>query len=150
MAINLLFMSLVPVQLVFPAERQVFLKEEGAKLYSVTPYFISRNLIEIPYSLIFPMITSLIIYWFAGLSSTASQFFTFYLINLVIGFVGSSVGLMLGSLISDAKLVSSVTPIVVLPLVLFSGQFKNAGNYPVWIGWVQYLSPIKYSFQAYI
>lgn len=96
------------------------------------------------------MITSLITYWFVGLSSSAGQFFTYYLINFLIGFVGSSIGLMLGSIISDPKVVSSITPIVVLPFILFSGQFKNAGNYPEWIGWVQYLSPIKYSFQAYL
>lgn len=116
----------------------------------MVPYFVSRNLIEIPYSIIFPMITSLITYWFVGLSSSASQFFTYYLINFLVGFVGSSLGLMLGSIISDAKAVSSITPVVVLPFVLFSGQFKNSGNYPDWIGWIQYLSPIKYTFQAYL
>jgi ABC-type multidrug transport system permease subunit len=149
MSINIMMMALVPVELIFPLEREVFLKEEGAKLYSVTSYFLSRNIIEIPYSIIFPFVTSLIIYWFAGLSSTAIQFFTFYLITFLSGFAGSSLGLMMGSVSKDAKTSSTLTPIVLLPFFLFSGMFKNAGNYPDWIGWVQYISPIKYSFQAY-
>lgn len=101
MSINMLMMSLAPVQLVFPTERNVFLKEEGSKLYTVTAYFISRNIIEIPYSIVFPLLQALIMYWFVGLSSTATQFFTFYLICYLIGFSGMSLGLMIGSIVTD-------------------------------------------------
>jgi ABC-type multidrug transport system permease subunit len=37
-------------------------------------------------------------------------------------------------------------PLIVLPLMLFSGFYKNRKDLPVWIGWIEYLSPIKYSF----
>jgi hypothetical protein len=33
-----------------------------------------------------------------------------------------------------------------MPLILFSGFFKNGANIPNWIGWIQYISPFKYSF----
>lgn len=61
-----------------------------------------------------------------------------------------SLGLMLGSMITDAKSISAITPTLLLPLVLFSGLFKNSGNLPDWIGWIQYLSPIKYTYSAYL
>ncbi len=96
------------------------------------------------------MVNALILYWFVGLASTTSQFFIFYLISFLIGFVGSSMGLMLGSVVTDAKAVSAITPILLIPFFIFSGLFKNAGNYPDWIGWFQYVSPIKYSFQAFL
>lgn len=150
LSINLMMMSLVPVELIFPTERPVFLKEEGAKLYGVTSYFLSRNIIEIPYSIIFPLLQALIMYWFVGQSSTAEQFFTFYLICYFIGFAGSSLGLLLGSIISDAKAVSTLTPALILPFVLFSGLFKNTGNLSNWIGWIQYISPIKYTFSSFL
>ena len=70
MAISVMFMALSPVEEVFPSERGVFLKEEGAKLYSTFTYFLSRNIVELPTSIIFPLILSLIVYWFAGLNST--------------------------------------------------------------------------------
>ena len=129
-------MALVPVTLVFPLERPVFLKEEGAKLYSTFPYWLSHNIIELPLLVIFPLITCLIIYWLAGLSNTAVQFFTFYLISFLISFNGASVGLILGSVIQDAKSVSAVTPVVLIPLVIFAGFIKNRSNYPVWLGWI--------------
>ena len=89
-------------------------------------------------------------YWFVGLSSTVDQFWIYYLVAYLITLNGASLGLMLGSMILDQKSVSAVTPIVLLPVILFSGFFKNIGNLPVWIGWIQYLSPIKYGFSAWI
>ena len=89
-------------------------------------------------------------YWFVGLSSTVSQFFTFYLIAYLISFAGMSLGFLLGTLISDTKSVSIVTPFLIVPLILFAGFFKNTGNIAGWIGWIQYLSPIKYCFSAFL
>jgi ABC-type multidrug transport system permease subunit len=109
----------------------------------------SRNTVEIPYALIFPALQSLIMYWFVGLHSTAGQFFTFYLIILLINFCGMSLGLLVGSSVKDARNVSAVTPALVLPFVLFSGYFKNQGNLANWIGWIQYISPFKYGFSAF-
>jgi ABC-type multidrug transport system permease subunit len=91
--------ALAPVELVFPTERPVFLKEEGAKLYSVFSYYMSRNIIELPSSFIFPLLQVLIMYWFAGLSNTAGQFFIHFLVAYLIYVNGISLGLMLGSMI---------------------------------------------------
>lgn len=105
---------------------------------------------ELPTSIIFPLIMSLIMYWFVGLSSTASQFFIFYLVAYLLTLNGISLGLMLGAMILDQKSVAVVTPIVLIPFFLFSGFFKNTGNIPEWVGWIQYISPIKYGFAAWI
>lgn len=66
------------------------------------------------------------------------------------GLNGSSLGLFLGSVILDAKSISAIVPIVLLPVTLFSGFFKNRESLPVWIGWFEYISPNKYSFTAYM
>ena len=144
------FSALTPVQLVFPMDRTVFLKEESAKLYSTFAYFMSRNIIEIPYSIIFPLLQTLILYWFVGLTSTVHQFFIFYLVGYLVTLNGVSLGLVLGSIISDAKSVSAITPIIVIPFILFSGFFKNSGNVPDWIGWIQYVSSMKYSYIVWL
>lgn len=125
LTVNSVFISMTPVALVFPLERTVFLKEEGAKLYDVSSYFLSRNTVEIPYALIFPALQSLIFYWFVGLSSTPGQFFTFYLVILLMNFSGMSLGLLVGSVVKDARSVSITMIAFVLPFMLFSGFFKN-------------------------
>lgn len=61
-----------------------------------------------------------------------------------------SLGLMLGSMFTDAKSVSAMASLFLLPFVLFSGFFKNTGNLSNWIGWIQYISPVKYAFAAMV
>lgn len=147
---NSLMIAMGPVAIVFPAERNVFLKEYGAKMYGVGAYYLSRNLIELPYSFLFPIIQSLVFYWMVGLGQTAEQFFTFFLILYLISFNGSSLGLLIGSLAQDSKSVGVLLPMFIFPFILFSGMFKNLGNLPDWIGWFQFVSPIKYTFAAFM
>jgi hypothetical protein len=52
------------------------------------------------------------------------------------GLNGSSLGLFLGSVILDAKSISAVIPMILLPVTLFSGFFKNRDDLPVWLGWI--------------
>ena len=70
--------------------------------------------------------------------------FTFVLLSLG----GNSVGLMAGIFFQDVKVASGVVPIAIMPFVLFSGFLKNRENLMSWISWIQYLSPMKYSFEA--
>lgn len=59
------------------------------------------------------------------LASTGGQFFLHYFVIFLTGFCGSSIGLLLGSVILDAKSVSTIIPVIAMPIVLFSGFFKN-------------------------
>ena len=83
-----------------------------------------------------------------GLASTTEQFFLNYLINFLIGLCGSSLGLLLGSLAKDPKSVSAMIPLILTPFIMFSGFLKNSANLPSWLGWIQYLSPIKYGLAS--
>jgi ABC-type multidrug transport system permease subunit len=95
-----------------------------------------------------PLFFNLIFYWMVGLASTTEQFFLNYLINFLIGLCGSSLGLLLGSLAKDPKSVSAMIPLILTPFIMFSGLFKNSANLPSWLGWIQYLSPIKYGLAS--
>ena len=63
---------------------------------------------------------------------------------------GASLGLLIGSAIADPKLVSTIVPMATLPFILFAGLFKNREDYAAWIGWLEYISPNKYAFNAFI
>jgi ABC-type multidrug transport system permease subunit len=93
---------------------------------------------------------TVIYYFMIGLAPTGGQFFIHCLITILVGLCGSSLGLFIGSVILDEKSISAVVPMIVLPFTLFSGFFKNRADLPVWIGWIEYISPNKYAFTAYI
>lgn len=128
--------SLSPVSIVFPKERLVFLKEEGSRLYGTGLFFLSRNIVEMPYLVLIPLVMQLIFYWMVDFGGTVGSFFTFYFIFFLLSLSGSSLGLLLGSMISDAKVVSLLVPVMILPFVLFSGFFKNREDLPVWLFWL--------------
>lgn len=72
------------------------------------------------------------------------------MIFFLISFAGNSLGLFLGCAVSDAKLITVLMPVVILPFVLFSGFYKNRNDLPVWLFWLEYLSPLKYGFISFI
>lgn len=84
------------------------------------------------------------------MANTAGQFFIHVLVFALMSFNGASLGLLIGSVILDPKSVSAVVPILLLPLILFSGFFKNRDDLPAWIGWAEYISPLKYGFIGFI
>jgi len=57
-----------------------------------------------------------------------------------------SIGLFLGSLVHDARTVTTLAPAMAQITSLLTGYFKNLGNLPNWIGWIQYISPMRYSY----
>ena len=56
---------------------------------------------------------------------------------------------MTGSIFRDVKQASSLGVLFFMPLMLFAGFYSNRDNYAVWIGWIEYLSPFKYGFEAF-
>ena len=134
----------------FQEERPVFLREYASKLYTVGAYYSAKIFAEIPVLSITPMIFAVIVYFKIGLAITAVQFFYFYLVLLLVTHVAASVGYLLSSFFPDSDTAIQVTAVVLFPFILFGGQFVNAGSIKAWIGWVQYVDPIRYGFEALV
>ena len=145
-----LFVSLVGVILSFIEERPLFLREQSNHLYSTLPYFLAKDFMEIPILLIVPLMFTIITYFGVGLEVSLNQIFLFYAVLLLISFSTSSYGYVIGSLFDNSETACYFTPILMMPFVLFSGFFTNLNTYQDWIGWLQYLSPIRYGFEAIV
>ena len=141
--------ALNPIIVSFPAERDVFLREENSKLYTTGAYFIGKSSVEIPFLLVFPIIQQLIAYWMIDLNYIRGEIVIINIfICMMLGLSGNSCGLMAGAMFKDAKVAASVVPMIIMPIVLFSGFWSNQALFMDWIGWLQYVSPMKYSFEA--
>ncbi len=55
-----------------------------------------------------------------------------------------------GCIFKDPKVASGVVPMFFMPMILFSGYFSNLGTMQGWIEWFQYISPMRYAFEANI
>lgn len=71
-------MSCNIIYYIVPEERAVFMREQASSLYDVAPYFFSKILAELPFSLINPILFTLMTYWLVGFNTTdCSKFFIF-------------------------------------------------------------------------
>jgi len=69
--VNNLMMALMGTIGLFQQERPVFLREQANKMYDVGIYFNAKTLTELPLTMLQPLITTIIIYWGIGLTSSA-------------------------------------------------------------------------------
>jgi ABC-type multidrug transport system permease subunit len=79
------------------------------------------------------------------------------IICILLGMSGNSfgiykcnLGLMASCMFRDVKTAAGFLPVVIMPFVLFSGFYANSSTFMEWIGWIQYISPMKYSFEALV
>ena len=80
------------------------------------------------------------------LHSGAGYFFMFFFITLLCHIAGNAFGFFVGSFFDDARNAAGFIPMVVLPFMVFGGYFKNKSDIPGWVGWIEYISPLKYAF----
>jgi ABC-type multidrug transport system permease subunit len=134
----------------FQPERPVFLRELANNMYSVTNYYLAKTLSEAPVLFFTPILFSCIVYFKIGLTITGHQFGYFYLTLSLITQCAASFGYLLSSVFDNEASAAQIAPIFIMPFVLFGGQFINPDNFPKWIGWFQYISPIRYGLESLV
>merc|ERR1712146_677728 len=74
----------------------------------------------------------------------------FELIIFLIFNASGGYALILGTLFSDKQLAVTLTPVLIIPFMLFAGFFVNQNNIPWFLKEFEYLSIFKYGYQALI
>jgi hypothetical protein len=135
----------------FQLERAVLLKELSSKWYGLPAYFVSKNLFEIPLMVIFPLFTLLIVYWgapYGTLKGDDDTFLKYYLVLFFVCQTAIGYGYMVSAACKNQVDSSLLSNVVTLPAIFFGGLFANSKTIVVGVGWIQYLSPIRFAFEA--
>ena len=148
MTMNVSFNAIQNVILIFPDERPVFLREVNNNMYNVTPYFWAKIMSEFPFSIVIPTLFGCITYYSVGLKPEAENFFIFLLILILIYNSFSGYSLVISASFSDKQLAVTLTPVLIVPFMLFAGFFVASSNIPWYLKEFEYLSIIKYGYQA--
>ncbi|KAJ6433604.1 hypothetical protein OIU84_017323 [Salix udensis] len=133
---------------VFPQERAIFLKERASGMYSLSSYFTSRIVGDLPMELILPTIFLSVTYWMAGLKPELGAFLSSLLVLLGYVLVSQGLGLALGAAMMDAKKASTIVTITMLAFVLTGGFYVH--KLPPCIAWIKYISTTFYSYRLLI
>ena len=63
--------QMMPTILMFQMERPVFLREHTSRMYSISAYYISKVIVDMPLVLICNTLNAIIVYFGIGLTITA-------------------------------------------------------------------------------
>ena len=116
-------------------------------MYGVVPYFVAKDIVQLPLNILLPFLFSLL-YFGIGENITIPQFLIFFMVNMMIGFATTAYGQVIGTIFDSSETACYFAPILMMPFVLFSGFFTNVESFPKWIGWVQYISPVRYGLEC--
>lgn len=147
-AVNPLFLSAQGAAFVFISERSVMLREVADGTYSLELYALSKIVAEIPFQISYQVLFGSIVYFSVGLRATFDQFLIFVAILCLTALTGSAIGLMLGAVTADASVATAMSPVVIIPQMLFVLVSKN--TVPVWLRWLREISVVRYAFEAFL
>jgi hypothetical protein len=137
------------VILIFPEERPCFLREVNNNMYGPSPYFWAKIVSELPFSTIQPAVFCSIIYFVIGFNDAgASYFFTFLFIVILTYNAAQGYALVISAAFSDKQLAVTLTPVLIIPFMLFAGFFCSTDSIPIWLREFQYTSIFMYAYNA--
>lgn len=83
-----------------------------------------------------------------GLNPSFSAYLLAATLLIFCAICGTAIGTFISALFDDVGMALAVLPLFLLPVLLFSGLFVNSGNFPVWLSWLQWGSPVRYAFSG--
>jgi ABC-type multidrug transport system ATPase subunit/ABC-type multidrug transport system permease subunit len=140
------FDAMFTAYMTFPLERAIIFKERGSGAYHLSAYFMAKTTSEAPARLTLPAIYMCISYWMSGVNNNVRIFVASTMCSLLSVLAGESIGLFLGAAVLDLERGMVIMTVVSLGLMVVGGFFVR--TLPVWMIWLGYLSPFKYSYNS--
>ena len=95
-------------------------------------------------------LSTTIVYIVTGLQSDFSHWIVCELIFSFLGTSGLLIGIVTGIAIKNQNLAIQAASLVTIPFVLYGGLVVNLKNLPAYSSWLQYFTPMRYSFNAFV
>ncbi|OLY79963.1 ATP-binding cassette sub-family G member 2 [Smittium mucronatum] len=130
----------------FGSGKFVFQREYQNGYYKTRPYFLAKILIELPVQIICPIIFSAISYFMIGYRGVFAKFLIHTAAMILLSLTSFSIGIFASTFFDDLSVALAILPLLLIIPMIFSGFLVNSGDTMSWIGWLQWISPIKYAF----
>jgi len=148
LVIYLLFGSISSME-VFLKEKEVFAHEYASGYYRVFPYFLSKVLADlIPIRTLGPIFFAVTTYWMVGLRTGISEFFTFLIILLALGYASVAMTMFFTCFFSTFVVANTIVSLVFVFSVMFAGLLLNVDSVLPWLAWIQHISIARFAYNA--
>merc|ERR1740123_1694780 len=95
-----------------------------------------------------PVIFGVIVYYAIGFNPAFEHFMVFLVILVLIYNASSGYSLIISASFSDKQLAVTLTPVLIIPFMLFAGFFVSSSNIHWYLKEFEYLSIFKYGYEA--
>ena len=130
-------------------ERNAFLREHHAGLYSTSAFYLGKTIAETPFQVVGGIFLPLVIYYIIGLNPGFVHYVFFNLVLLIAALLFQALGLFFAINFS-VRTGQALSPVLIVIFMLSSGIFIAPANFDnIWIG-LQYVSPFRYDFEALV
>jgi ABC-type multidrug transport system permease subunit len=131
-------------------DRLLFNRERSSNVCTVESYWISRAIVDIPFSAFCTIIYCCIVYYMVQFRSPATNFFFFIYILLVTDIVGYYAAQLVANMSPNNFVAMSIFPVSMFFALAFEGFIIYIPQYEDWLKWATYVSYLRYSFQALV
>ena len=136
------------VTLIFVEERNVVLREQSNNMYSLSSYFISRQLVDLPSDCIAILLFTLFIYYLIDYTISSIILLQFYSIILLCVITGKGLGIIIGSIVGTRANGMITAPLSIAPFILFTNYALPDTVMPSYFITIRYMSPFYWAFNA--
>ncbi|KAL7750640.1 hypothetical protein RI367_003982 [Sorochytrium milnesiophthora] len=145
-SVNQFFSMVFSVLSIFSTERFVFQREFGSGYYGVTAYYLSKIVVEFPFQIAFPLIFATITFWLVHFSNSVVEWLLYCVFIALISMCGGAFGIFITSCFKEIGIALTIAPLCILPMMMYGGLLVNNSSSPKWLSWMQWISPVQYSF----
>ncbi|KAH6695443.1 ABC-2 type transporter-domain-containing protein [Plectosphaerella plurivora] len=128
--------------------RPVLLKHKSFAFYHPAAFCIAQIAADIPVILFQVSTFSLILYFMVGLTSSASAFFTFWVLIVSITFCMTALFRAVGAAFSTFDGASKVSGFLIGATIIYSGYLIPKPAMHPWFVWIYWINPMSYGFDA--
>nr|QNH67971.1 ATP-binding cassette transporter subfamily G-like protein 5 [Brachionus plicatilis] len=139
------FAFLFGVVATFPQDLVLVYRESKNRIYSITPYFLVKQIAELPKFVILSGLLVTIVYWMAGLNDDFGVFIQILLTLILCAQVAISYGLFISAIAPNIDAALAMVVPIMMPLLIFAGFFLNDVGVPDYFIWLKYISWFFYT-----
>lgn len=118
-------------------------REARAGMYSISAWFWSKTLGDLPVDVIGPLIGSSLIFAMPGVGKTAESYFLFVMWACVTSVIGNTWGYLASAAGGRAEYAFAIFLLSVFPFMIFNGYMMTTEEIPIYFRWIEYVGPFK-------
>lgn len=131
---------------VYPAEREVFYREDDDAVYGVEAFFMTYTLLELPLEILTSLVFGVLADLAVGFPRTAEMYFVWVFCGFAIVHCGESLGIMFNTVFSHTGFAVQIISVLLSVAQIMSGIMSI--DMPALFHAFNYLSPIRWATRA--